>query len=68
DDASGVGVWVFRLRDKLGGQLTGLLARLENRVFLEKADPAVVREARLQAEDAARQQAKLEQILQELGA
>ncbi len=53
---------------KLGRQRTALEARLENRAFLEKADPAVVREARQQAEDAARQQAKLEQILRELGA
>ena len=53
---------------KLGRQRTALETRLGNRAFLEKADPAVVREARQQAEDAARQQAKLEQILQELGA
>ena len=59
---------VSRELEKLGRQRTALQARLENRAFLEKADPAVVREARLQAEDAARQQAKLEQILQELGA
>ena len=59
---------VSRELAKLGRQRTALQARLENRAFLEKADPAVVREARQQAEDAARQQAKLEQILQELGA
>ena len=59
---------VSRELAKLGRQRTALEARLANRAFLEKADPAVVREARLQAEDAARQQAKLEQILRELGA
>ena len=59
---------VRRELEKLGRQRTALKARLENPAFLEKADPAVVREARQQAEDAARQQAKLEQILQELGA
>ena len=52
---------------KLARQRAALQARLENRAFVEKADPAVVREARQQAADLARQQAKLEQILQELG-
>ncbi|MCY4601620.1 MAG: valine--tRNA ligase [Acidobacteria bacterium] len=53
---------------KLVRQRAALQVRLENRAFVEKADPAVVREARQQAADAARQQTKLEQILLEIGA
>ena len=58
---------VKRDLEKLLRQRTALQGRLENRAFVEKADPAVVREARRQAADGARQQAKLEQILRELG-
>ena len=58
---------VKRDLEKLLRQRTALQGRLENRAFVEKADPAVVREARRQAAHGARQQAKLEQILRELG-
>ncbi len=51
---------------KLTKQRNGLRARLENRSFLERADPDVVRETREQEAVAAERQQKLERILAEI--
>ena len=51
---------------KLTKQRDAVQARLANRAFVERADPAVVAEARSQEQDLAEHQAKLEQILEEL--
>ena len=52
---------------KLVKQRDALKARLANRAFVERADPAVVAEARSQEQAVGRHQDKLEQILEELG-
>ena len=52
---------------KLTKQRDALKARLANRKFVERADPTVVSDARSQEADLAEHQAKLEEILQELG-
>ena len=49
--------------EKLTRRRTALRARLANPSFVERADPAVVEEARNQEHDVARHLAKLEQIL-----
>ena len=49
--------------EKLTRRQTALRARLANPSFVERADPAVVEEARTQEHDVARHLAKLEQIL-----
>jgi valyl-tRNA synthetase len=54
--------------EKLTRRRTGLQARLANPSFVERADPAVVEEARAQEQDVARHLAKLEQILVALDA
>ena len=54
--------------DKLTRRRSALEARLANPSFVERADPAVVEEARVQQKDLARHLAKLEQILAALGA
>ena len=53
--------------DKVVQQRGRLRARLENRAFVERADPQVVSDARAQERERGVHQAKLEQILQELG-
>ena len=58
---------VRRSLAKLSGQRKGLQARLAKPAFVERADPEVVRDAREQEQVLAQRQAKLEQILQELG-
>ena len=58
---------VQRNLTKLTKQRGSLQARLANRAFVERADPAVVRDAKTQEQTLAQHQAKLEQILQELG-
>ncbi len=54
--------------EKLTRRRTSLQARLANPSFVERADPAVVEEARVQELDVARHLAKLEQILVALDA
>jgi len=54
--------------EKLTRRRTALQARLANPSFVERADPAVVEEARVQELDVARHLAKLEQILVALDA
>ena len=58
---------VGRSLAKLTRQREVLQARLAKPAFVERADPEVVREAREQERVLAGRQAKLEQILQELG-
>ena len=58
---------VRRSRARLTRQREGLQARLAKPAFVERADPGVVRDAREQEQVLAERQAKLEQILQELG-
>ena len=52
---------------KLVKQRGALQARLANVAFVERADPAVVEEARNQEQASGQRQAKLNQILEELG-
>ena len=52
---------------KLVKQRSALQARLANAAFVERADPAVVAEARSQEQSIGQHQEKLEQILEELG-
>ena len=58
---------VRRHLDKLVKQRESLRSRLSNRAFVERADPAVVDEARAQEQAVGEHQEKLEQILAELG-
>ena len=58
---------VRRSLAKVTRQREALQARLAKPAFVERADPEVVREARDQERVLAERQAKLEQILQELG-
>ena len=58
---------VRRHLDKLVKQRESLRSRLSNRAFVERADPAVVDEARAQEEAVGEHQAKLEEILAEFG-
>ena len=58
---------VRRSLAKLSQQREALLARLAKPAFVARADPEVVRDAREQEQVLAQRQAKLEQILQELG-
>ena len=58
---------VRRDLDKVVQQRGRLRARLENPSFVERADPQVVSDARAQERERGVHQAKLEQILQELG-
>ena len=57
---------VGRELEKLTKQRNGLRARLDNRSFLERADPDVVQETRDQEAAAGERQEKLERILAEL--
>ena len=57
---------VGRELERLVKQRNGLRARLENRSFLERADPDVVQETRAKNAAAGERQAKLERILAEL--
>ena len=59
---------VKRDADKLLRRRTGLQARLANPSFVERADPAVVDDARVQEAELAQQLAKLQEILVELDA
>ena len=54
--------------EKLVKQRRSLQAKLGNAAFVERADPAVVAETRSQEAATGQDQAKLEQILEELGA
>ena len=54
--------------DKLARRRSAIQARLANPSFVERADPAVVEDARAQEENVARRLAKLEQILDTLDA
>jgi len=53
--------------EKLVRQRESVEARLKNKAFVERADPEVVAEARVQERDLRERQGKLEQILLELG-
>ncbi len=58
---------VQRDLDKVVQQRVRLQARLDNPAFVTRADPQVVSDARAQEQERGVHQAKLEQILQELG-
>ena len=58
---------VRRNLDKVTKQRESLQSRLSNQSFIERADPAVVDEARAQEQAIGEHQAKLEQMLAELG-